>query len=178
MSHNLLILKPWNLYFLWTKRGKNNQWACYNMIWSWSHMSRENMASITTETSWSNPLLDLIVIRGCSNYLFMAQAHYTDESNTFLVHWGRVTQISPRWIVSSLDQILACRLFGAKPLPEPMLKYCQLNHQERISMTFYLKFQSFHSMTCIENTVWKMSAILSGPLYVSIGGPRYAVYNE
>ena len=28
---------------------------------------------------------------------------------------------------SALFQIMACRLFGAKPLPEPMLTYCQLD---------------------------------------------------
>ena len=26
-----------------------------------------------------------------------------------------------------LVQVMACRLFGAKPLPEPMLAYCQLD---------------------------------------------------
>ena len=29
-----------------------------------------------------------------------------------------------RWTRSSLIQVMACRLFGAKPLPEPMLEYC------------------------------------------------------
>ena len=29
-----------------------------------------------------------------------------------------------RWTGSSLVQIMACRLFGAKPLSEPMLEYC------------------------------------------------------
>ena len=28
------------------------------------------------------------------------------------------------WTVSSLVQMMACRLFGAKPLSEPMLEYC------------------------------------------------------
>ena len=28
--------------------------------------------------------------------------------------------------MSALVQVMACRLFGAKPLPEPMLAYCQL----------------------------------------------------
>ena len=30
-----------------------------------------------------------------------------------------------QWIGSALVQIMACRLFGAKPSPEPMLVYCQ-----------------------------------------------------
>ena len=32
-----------------------------------------------------------------------------------------------QWIGSTLVQIMACRLFGAKPLYEPMLGYCQLD---------------------------------------------------
>ena len=31
-----------------------------------------------------------------------------------------------QWLGSALVQIMACRLFGAKPLSEPMLGYCQL----------------------------------------------------
>ena len=29
---------------------------------------------------------------------------------------------------------MACRLFGAKPLPGPMLTYCQLDSKEQISV--------------------------------------------
>ena len=32
-----------------------------------------------------------------------------------------------QWIRSKLFQIMACHLFGAKPLSKPMLGYCQLN---------------------------------------------------
>ena len=32
-----------------------------------------------------------------------------------------------QWTGSALVQVMACRLFGAKPLPEPMLPYYQLN---------------------------------------------------
>ena len=30
-------------------------------------------------------------------------------------------------IVSALVQVMDCRLFGTKPLPEPMLAYCQMD---------------------------------------------------
>ena len=33
----------------------------------------------------------------------------------------------PQWIRSAMVQIIACRLFGAKPLSKPMLGYCQLD---------------------------------------------------
>ena len=40
-----------------------------------------------------------------------------------------------QWIGSALVQIMACRLFGAKPLSKPMLHCCQLGRYELISVT-------------------------------------------
>ena len=40
---------------------------------------------------------------------------------------------------------MACRLFGDKPLSEPMLPYYQLDHKEHISVKFHSEFNSFHS---------------------------------
>ena len=48
----------------------------------------------------------------------------------------------------TLVQMMAYYLFGAKPLSEPVMTYCQLNHnmhKEHISMKYYLKFKNFHS---------------------------------
>ena len=50
--------------------------------------------------------------------------------------------------IPTLLQIMTCRLFGAKPLSEPTLPYCQLIPTEHISMKFYSKFTSFHSRRC------------------------------
>ena len=38
-----------------------------------------------------------------------------------------------RWTVSALVQVVVCRLFGAKPLPEPMVTHCQLDPYEQTS---------------------------------------------
>ena len=46
---------------------------------------------------------------------------------------------------------MACRLFGAKPLPEPVLVYCQLDSWEQISVKFEFEFYHFHARKCIEN---------------------------
>ena len=37
---------------------------------------------------------------------------------------------------STLVQIMACRLFGAKPLSQPMLRYCQLDPWEQTLVKF------------------------------------------
>ena len=39
-------------------------------------------------------------------------------------------------IGSALVQIMACRLFGAKPLSKPLLGYCQLDPKEQIQWSF------------------------------------------
>ena len=53
-----------------------------------------------------------------------------------------------QWTVSTLVQIMACRLFGAKPLPEPMLAYCQFDSWEHISVKYESEFYNFHSRKC------------------------------
>ena len=42
-------------------------------------------------------------------------------------------------------QVMTCYLFGAKPLPEPMLAYCQLDSWEQISVKFESEFYHFQS---------------------------------
>ena len=56
-----------------------------------------------------------------------------------------------QWTGSSLVQVMACRLFGAKPLHEPMVPYCQLDSGKQISGKFELKFYHFHPRKCIWN---------------------------
>ena len=59
---------------------------------------------------------------------------------------------------------MACHLLGAKPLSEPMLQFCQLDHMEHISMKFYSKF--FIQGNALENADCQMTAILSRPQYI------------
>ena len=51
----------------------------------------------------------------------------------------------------SLVQIMAWRLFGAKPLSEPMMAYCQLDPRKHTSLKYYLRIKNFHSGKCIRN---------------------------
>ena len=67
-----------------------------------------------------------------------------------LTHLPLVPHIC-QWTGSSLVQVMACCLFGTKPLPETMLPVCQLNPWEQISMKFLSEFYHFHSRKCI----WK-----------------------
>ena len=77
-------------------------------------------------------------------------SHYTRSfgcivisSTTTDIYAGKLTNSSPpsvaymrQWIRLVLVQIMACRLFGAKPLSKPMLFYCQLDPKEQTSVKF------------------------------------------
>ena len=63
-----------------------------------------------------------------------------------------------QWTESSLDQIMPCRLLGAKTLSEPKLTYCQLYPEDFFSMKFHFKFKSFHWRKC----VWKCRPQIDG----------------
>ena len=56
-----------------------------------------------------------------------------------------------QWGRTALAQVMACRLLDTKPLPEPMLIYCQLEPSGQLSMKIESQFLHFHSRIC----VWK-----------------------
>ena len=56
---------------------------------------------------------------------------------------------------------MACRLFGAKPLSQPMLGYCQLNPQEQLQWNYNQNTEIFIEENAFENIVCEMAAILS-----------------
>ena len=66
-----------------------------------------------------------------------------------------------QWISSTLVQMMACRLFDAKPLSKPMLGYGQLDPYEQTSVKFQSKYKTFHSWNASEYIICKIAAILS-----------------
>ena len=63
----------------------------------------------------------------------------------------------------SLVQIMACRLDGAKPLPEPMMEYCYVGLPNKLQWNFNQSSYIFIQEYAFENVVRKMAAILSRP---------------
>ena len=63
-----------------------------------------------------------------------------------------------QWTGSALAQIMACRLFGAKPLSKPVLGYCQLQKLQWVSIQ---DSKLFLHENASENIVCKIAAILS-----------------
>ena len=87
----------------------------------------------------------------------------------------------------SLVQIMACRLFGAKPLSEPMLNYCQLETCKHISMTFWSNTTVCIEENAFESVICKMASILTlpqcfkfatDPLYHALTGKVWGVCCE
>ena len=81
---------------------------------------------------------------------------------------------------TSLVQIMACRLYGAKPLSEPKLEYCQLNPWEPTSVKSYSKLKHFHSRKDISKCRLRnrrpfvsasmcLKNVLTNPMTLSIG---------
>ena len=71
-------------------------------------------------------------------------------------------------IGASLIQVFACRLFGAKPLPESVMAHCWLDPQEQNSVIFLIEIKTFslpklHMKVLFAN----VSAILSRPQCVN-----------
>ena len=77
--------------------------------------------------------------------------------NSFLPSAGYMRQS----IVSALVQIMDCRLFGATPLPEPTLFYCQLKYWEQTAVKFESKYLFFIHENAFGNVVCKIAAISS-----------------
>ena len=82
----------------------------------------------------------------------------------FMQHTLTLNSLKPndaymrQYNIPILLQKMACRLFGAKPLSEPMLPCYQLDPNEHIPMKFYLKFKRFLWRKCIEKcrlSVWR-----------------------
>ena len=61
-----------------------------------------------------------------------------------------------QWTGSSLVQVMARRLFGAEPLPEPMQAYCQLDSCEQISIfeKMHLKMSSVRMAVILSRGKW------------------------
>ena len=76
-----------------------------------------------------------------------------------------------QWTGPALVQIMACRLFGAKPLPEIMLVYCQLHSWKQISVKFESEFRIlwfiFKKMH-LKMSSARMSAILSRGIWLNM----------
>ena len=67
-----------------------------------------------------------------------------------------------RWTGCALVQVMACRLFGAKPLPEPMLGLIvNLSFRDELQWNVNRNRKTFNPENALENVVCEVVAIVS-----------------
>ena len=66
-----------------------------------------------------------------------------------------------QWIGSILVQIMANRLFGAKPVSKPMVDYCQLGTYKQTSVKFHQNTELFINKNASESIISEKAAISS-----------------
>ena len=76
-----------------------------------------------------------------------------------------------QWTGSALVQVVGSRLFGAKPLPKPMLACCQLDSWEKMSMKFWSESFSFKKIDFKMSSVGMLAILTRG---VKLG--HYCLY--
>ena len=89
----------------------------------------------------NNPLLSYAMITQCRTIRRLASINSSYPNTAYM----------RQWTGSTLVQVTACRLFGAKPLPEPMLTYCHLDPYEQTSVKLKSKYKiliSFEIIVC------------------------------
>ena len=70
-----------------------------------------------------------------------------------------------KWTGLALVQVMACRLFGPKPLPEPMLAYCKLDPKQQTWVKLESKYKTFHSWKCISKChLWNGGHFVQGEM--------------
>ena len=122
--------------------GPRAVWQCHVPAIK-THQCQDQMALILqtifwNTTSWSIFLYFLFKFHWSVCFLCLNSLR---PSDAYMRHQPRP------WMV----QIMACRLFGAKPLSEPMPYYCQLDPLQQTSIELYLKCKHFHS----RKRIWK-----------------------
>ena len=134
--NNTLFAAGWEI---WMEFQKNNFKAGFSdrflkhLLWNCRQLN-------VSEPYWQQPtLLQLMAWYRQATSHYLNQYWYKTNTDTVLCrHMAELghneINLSPssaaymrQWIGSALVQIMACRLFGAKPLSKPMLGCCQLD---------------------------------------------------
>ena len=126
----------------WKKRPTFSKW--HSNAFSWTKIILHFDINFNKICSWRSNLQASIRVMGChcslEKYGEILQWSF---SNVFLeIKSLRLSDADIRhWTRSSLVHVMVCCLFGAKPLPEPMMTYGQLATYEKSSVNFLSKWR-------------------------------------
>ena len=106
-----------------------NLWVYAVSPFSWGTCFTDTLAMRNATWISSNIFHDYIFILGyycwkyITNNIFLGVIHVNSSPPSA----AYMRDVMRQWIGSALVQIMPCRLSDTKPLPEPVLYYCQLN---------------------------------------------------
>ena len=116
------------LYYIINSLNSEWKWWYYgyssgtHMIWfdiKGGHIEQSKASLVRTSSGRQVPIRKQhIKYGGCIFDIYYGILN--SASGEVLTHWRKYASVNQQLLV----QIMACRLFGAKPLSEPMLEYC------------------------------------------------------
>ena len=131
-----------------------------------------NLIQGVARCSWQYHLSRRQSVQECKHIHYRTSRHFVEKSKWYCLYEDRCNDIYPppplsgaymrQKTGSSLVQVMAGILFGAKQLPEAMLAYCQLGSWEQISMKLESEFYHFHSGKCIWNCLLNCWRVFPG----------------
>ena len=138
------------------------------MVWHISHNSNGNVDMATWEILWyqnramPDSVYQCVKLAHTETWQKMADfypIHFLQKNHHvwLKLHWAS-WGASWQHVRSSLLQIMACHLFGTKPLSQAMLTYCTLNSLDQISEIFESKQSNLNS----SKLVWKWCQPIDG----------------
>ena len=92
-------------------------------------MSRsfKGWGSIASAIGWAPDRCQAICLANVDQDLCRLVLIWCNKLHVFLNSSPPHATLMHQWTGSALIQVMAYRLFGAKPLPEPVLTYCELD---------------------------------------------------
>ena len=141
-------------------QSKHQSSASLAFVW-WIHRGSVNSPHKWPVTRKMFPFDDVIMRVECQVTVINDRRFIQHINPQTLTHLLLVPHICDSEIGLTLVQIVACHLFGAKPLSEPMLGYFQLDPRNTRQWKFDQNIKIFIRMNASENIVSKMTAILS-----------------
>ena len=131
----------------------------YGDVIKWKHFPRYwpfvRWDSSATEVLWINAFKCIFKGSVCIKLALHADYFGNISScvkRTFNSFFSNVAYIH-RWTESALVQVMACRLFGANPLPEPMLAYGQMTLGNKFQWNLNRYFIGFIAEDAFQNAI-------------------------
>ena len=138
INSNVFILKAvytWRCDPLWWHRSVSTlAWVMAYCLMAPTHYHQTSPGTFIWEQEIPQPLIIEISLKNLFKCPKVQWVNSSPPSAAYMRQWTR----------SALVQVMACRMFGAKPAPEPMLVYCQLDSWQQISVKLELEFYHFH----------------------------------